>query len=87
MQNKKRVGFKVGSGPTARQGMPILKDGAEVGQVTSGTYSPVLKQGVGMGFVSTAFSKAGNVLEVSARGKPLAIEVCKTPFVPARYVK
>ena len=40
--------------------MIIVKDGLEVGKVTSGTFSPILKKPIGMGYVSTDLSKVIN---------------------------
>ena len=53
----KRVGFMIESGPPAGEGSLILMDGKEVGKVTSGTFSPILKKPIGMGYVKTEFSK------------------------------
>jgi len=53
----KRVGFMIENGPPAREGVVIIKDGNEVGKVTSGTFSPMLKKPIGMGYVSSDLSK------------------------------
>ena len=56
-------------------------DGTVVGEVTSGTQSPTLGQGIGMGYVPTALSKPGTELFVQVRDKLLRAEVVKLPFV------
>jgi aminomethyltransferase len=56
-------------------------DGTVVGEVTSGTQSPTLGQGIGMGYVPTALSKPGTELFVKVRDKLLRAEVVKLPFV------
>ncbi len=48
-----------------RQGMPILEGGA----VTSGTHSPMLDRGIGMGYVPAALAEAGTALTVDVRGR------------------
>lgn len=61
--------------------------GQPVGHVCSGTYSPILKKGVGMIFVPPALSAIGQQLTVVSKGKQFPIEVTKMPFVEARYYR
>lgn len=83
-----RVGLKVLEGAPAREGAEITsEDGAVIGRVTSGGFSPSLRQGVALGFVPPLHSDPGTQLKVLVRGKPQAAEVVKTPFVPHRYVR
>ncbi|TYZ69239.1 hypothetical protein PybrP1_007428 [[Pythium] brassicae (nom. inval.)] len=83
----KRVGFVV-EGAAAREGAQLLgADGAVVGTVTSGTFSPTLKQAVGMAYVRKDAAKLGTQLVVQARGKQQQVTVAKMPFVPANYYK
>ena len=49
--------------------------------MTSGTMSPCLKIGIGMGYVKPEFSKAGNNVYIKVREKLLKAEVVKLPFV------
>ena len=58
-----------------------------IGVVTSGGYSPVLKGGIALGFVTPAHAAVGTQLNVIVRGKPQRAEVVKAPFVPHRYVR
>ena len=51
-----------------------------MGEVTSGTMSPMLKVGIGMGYVATSHSKLGTEIFISVRGKNLNAKVVKTPF-------
>jgi aminomethyltransferase len=85
--SKKRVGFEVLEGASARGGVAITKDGVDVGKVTSGTFSPVLRKGVGMAYIASSSSKLGTKLTVTQRGKAQLIQVVKMPFVPAHYYK
>jgi aminomethyltransferase len=59
-----------------RQGMPI--DGG--GEVTSGTHSPTLDVGIGMGYVPAGLSAVGTELAVDVRGKLRQARVVKKPF-------
>jgi aminomethyltransferase len=52
----------------------------DVGEVTSGTFSPTLKTGIALALLSRGISE-GDVVKVDVRGKPLAMEVVKPPFV------
>jgi aminomethyltransferase len=64
--------------PRAEQ--PVLVDGAVVGEVTSGNFSPVLGHGIALAFVPPEL-EVGAEVEIDVRGKPLAAEVVPTPFV------
>jgi aminomethyltransferase len=64
-----------------RHGYKILKDGKEVGHVTSGTVSPILNKGIAMGYVAIEFAKIGTPLEIDIRGKRVPAVVIKPPFV------
>ncbi|MBC7568844.1 MAG: glycine cleavage system aminomethyltransferase GcvT [Spirosoma sp.] len=56
-------------------------DGNTIGEVTSGTQSPTLGKGIGLGYVPTALSKPGSEIFVKVRDKLLKAEVVKLPFV------
>jgi aminomethyltransferase len=83
-----RVGLKVLEGAPAREGAEIAdEDGAVIGKITSGGFSPTLRQGIALGFAPPLFSEPGTKLKVIVRGKAQACEVVKTPFVAHRYVR
>jgi aminomethyltransferase len=63
-----------------RQGNPILVGGEPAGEVTSGTMSPCLGVGIGMGYVPVAAAEPGTAIEVDVRGKPRAAEVRERPL-------
>ena len=69
-----------------RPGMPVLDgDGGRVGEVTSGTFSPSLRTGIGLALIDAAAGvEEGAELTVDVRGRPQAVEVVKPPFVPSR---
>ena len=59
-----------------RQGMPI----GGGGEVTSGTHSPMLDVGIGMGYVPSALASADTELVIDVRGKPRRARVVKKPI-------
>ena len=82
-----RVGLLVEGAP-AREGAVITDpDGADIGVVTSGAYSPTLRRPIAMGFVPPRFAKPGTQLGVSVRERIQAATVTTLPFVPHTYVR
>jgi aminomethyltransferase len=73
---RKLVPFVMEEKAIPRQGMPI--EGG--GEVTSGTHSPMLDVGIGMGYVPAAQSKQGTELSIDVRGKPRRARVVKKPI-------
>jgi aminomethyltransferase len=57
-------------------------DGAEVGEVTSGTFSPSLRVGIGLALLDRGVAE-GDELTLDVRGRPSAVRVVKPPFVPS----
>jgi aminomethyltransferase len=82
--SRRLVGLQVAPGGVPRPEFPILNDDKPVGRVTSGTFSPTLKQNIAMGYVPVGLSDVGRQLAVEMRGKPAAAEVVALPFVPHR---
>ena len=86
--SRKRVGLLVGKGAPARQHADIVTaDGAKVGEVTSGGFSPVAQANIAMGYVEKAHSKVGTELKVVVRGKENNATVAKMPFIPTTYYR
>ena len=66
-----------------RAHLPVLAGGEPVGEVTSGTFSPTLKKGIGLALLSTAAGVGeGDEVVVDVRGRPAPVRVVKPPFVP-----
>jgi aminomethyltransferase len=77
---KKLVAFKmVGKSAPPRPHYPIWVNGANAGVVTSGTQSPALNLGIGLGYVPTEFAKPGAKMEIEIRGKRFAAVVVPKP--------
>ena len=68
-----------------RPGMPVLAaEGSRIGEVTSGTFSPSLRTGIGLALLDTAAGvEEGAQLTVDVRGRPQDVEVVRPPFVPS----
>ena len=73
---QKLVPFVMTEKAVPRQHMPI----AGGGEVTSGTHSPMLDIGIGMGYVPAASAKSGTELVIDVRGRPRKAEVVKKPI-------
>jgi aminomethyltransferase len=79
--SRKLVGFEMIDRGIPRQHYTIHDEaGSKIGEVTSGTMSPSLKTGLGMGYVQTAYSEPGTPLLVNIRDKLLKSRVVKLPF-------
>src|SRR5437764_1792028 len=78
---RRLAGFKLTGKGIARHGYPVVREGERIGEVTSGTMSPVLKEPIGLAYVPTALAKDGSTFEIEIRSKPVAARVVKTPFV------
>ncbi len=79
---RKLVGFKLLSRGIPRHGYPIASPSGEViGEVTSGTMSPCLKEGIGMGYVAADYSAKGSKIAIVIRGRQLEAEVVGLPFI------
>lgn len=80
--SKKLVGFEMIDRGIPRHDYPIADaNGNIIGKVTSGTQSPSLNKAIGLGYVSSNFSKVDTELFVIIRDKPVKAKVCKIPFL------
>jgi len=75
-----RVGLRMVERAIPRKGFTVIKDGAKIGEVTSGTFSPLLQQGIGMAFVPPTYSAVGTKVEMDVRGHGVEAGVCAMPF-------
>ena len=66
-----------------RAHMAVTRDGAPVGEVTSGTFSPTRRAGIGLALLATGVQE-GDEVEVDVRGRTSRMRVVKPPFVPSR---
>ena len=78
---RKLVGFELNERGIPRQGYDIVDEkGQKIGIVTSGTMSPSLHIGIGLGYVPSEFSQAGNKIQIQIRKKTIPATVVKLPF-------
>jgi len=78
---RKLIGFQMAEPGIPRAHYEITDAaGATIGEVTSGTQSPCLGKGVGLGYVTTAQSTPGNEIFIKVRNKALKANVVKLPF-------
>lgn len=78
---KRLVGFELLERGIPREGYAIQNAlGQEIGKVTSGTQSPSLSKGIGLGYVDTSFAVVGEEIYISVRNKQLKAQIVKLPF-------
>ena len=63
-----------------RTGCNVLYNGNLIGNVTSGTMSPTMKNGIGMGYIEKSYLTIGCVLDIDIRGKLKKAKIVKGPF-------
>ncbi len=84
--NKKFVGLLLGTSDIASAGDAICGGGAEVGQITSCVYSPMLVQTIALGYVQKDFWETGTAVAVKRNGMSIPAKVADLPFVAGRDV-
>jgi aminomethyltransferase len=78
---RKLVGFELLERGIPRQHYPILdKEGNPIGEVTSGTLSPMLSKGIGMGYVEVEYAKKDTEIWIGIRNKQVPARVVRPPF-------
>ena len=75
------VGLEMEGRNVPRAGYPVHFEGRQIGEVTSGSFSPTLKKGVALGVVERAARAAGTDVEILVRGKAQPAKVVPLPFV------
>lgn len=79
--DRKLVGFELEGRGIPRHGYEIVDaDGNVIGEVTSGTMSPSLSKGIGLGYVPSDLAKAGTEILIQVRKKAIPATVVKLPF-------
>ncbi len=80
--SRKLVGFVMQDRGIPRHGYELQNEAGEIiGQVTSGSQSPMLSKGIGMGYVQTAYASVGTDIWVAVRKRKLRARVTRPPFV------
>jgi aminomethyltransferase len=79
--SRKLIAFELDEKGIPRQGYAILDiDDNEIGIVTSGTMSPSLKKGIGLGYVKKEHSKRDNKIFIQIRKKSIPATIVRLPF-------
>ena len=75
-------GFILNERGIPRHGYELVNsEGIVIGKVTSGTMSPILSKGIGMGYIAKEYSAFGTQIWVKIRNKTVSAEVVKVPFI------
>ena len=77
---RRLTGIVLTGGGVPRPGCKVFKGGKELGELASATYSPTLRKGIGVGYLSEPGLKPGEALEVEIHGKRVPAQVSKVPF-------
>jgi aminomethyltransferase len=77
---EKLAAFVIDGRGIPRSGNPILGGGVIIGTVTSGTFSPSLGIGIGMGYVRSDLADPGNRVEIDVRGRVREAEIRSKPL-------
>ncbi|MDA4112374.1 MAG: glycine cleavage system aminomethyltransferase GcvT [Thaumarchaeota archaeon] len=80
----KRVAFSMIEPGIPRHGYNVMFAGQKIGQVTSGTFSPVLRNGIGMGYVPSQISGLGQRISILMRDAEKYSEITQTPFYDSK---
>lgn len=81
-------GFELLQPGIPRQGYKIYSSQNElIGEVTSGTLSPILQRGIGIGFVKPKWGSVGEEIEIAIRSNRVKAKIVETPFVRKKEKK
>ena len=79
--SRKLIAFVMQEKGIPRQHYEIVnKDEEKIGEVTSGTMSPMMNKGIGMGYVKSEYAEAGNEIYIKIRKKVLKAEIVNIPI-------
>ena len=79
---RKLVGFVVNEEKAfPRHGYELRSDGKSIGNVTSGTVSPTLAKGIGLGYVAARHAQPDSFFAVNIRNKDVSATIVKIPFI------
>lgn len=78
--SQRLVGLRLDERGVARQGYKLFAEDIPIGEVTSGTISPLTREGIAMGWLQTAYAAPGQKVKIEIRGQKVAATVVKPPF-------
>jgi aminomethyltransferase len=77
---KKLVGLELEGPRIARQGSAVKSGSAQIGEVTSGTFSPTLQKSIAMAYVDAGHAVEGQAIEIDLRGSIVPAKIVPLPF-------
>ena len=77
---RKSVGIEMIDKGIPRTGYKVFKDGIEIGEVTTGTQSPMTKRNIGLALIDTKFAEIGTELEIEIRKNRAKAVIVEKPF-------
>ena len=79
--DRRLIAFELDERGIPRQGYDIVDgNGNKIGEVTSGTMSPSLGKGIGMGYVPTIMKSVGTQIHIQIRKNAVPATIVKLPF-------
>lgn len=85
---RKRIGLVLTDKGIAREGAELLNaQGEKIGTLTSGGFSPTLKQSIGQGYVPVEYAAEGTEIQVVVRGNAIPAKITKMPFLKPKTKK
>jgi aminomethyltransferase len=78
--DRRLVGLKLEGRAIARHGYPVLHAGEQVGEITSGSWSPTLGEAIALAYVPASLARLGTALTVQIRGREEPALVVRRPF-------
>ena len=79
--SKNLVSFLMEERGIPRKGYEIFVEDKKIGEVTSGTQSPLLKKGIGLGYVNIPYNKSNQQIFICIRNKLIKAKIIKAPFI------
>ncbi|WP_332647009.1 glycine cleavage system aminomethyltransferase GcvT [Lysinibacillus sp. 54212] len=77
---RKIAGIEMSGKGIPRHGYKVFKNGEEIGEVTTGTQSPMTKRNIGLALIDAKFAELGNEVEIEIRNKRIPAVIVETPF-------
>lgn len=79
--SRKLIPLKITGRGVARNGHQVYFADEKIGEITSGSYSPSLKQGIAMAYLKSDYTTPGTKIEIKIRKRLVKAEVIEGPFV------
>ncbi|MEK4091412.1 MULTISPECIES: glycine cleavage system aminomethyltransferase GcvT [unclassified Viridibacillus] len=77
---RKSIGIEMIDKGIPRHGYPVFKGDTQIGEVTTGTQSPLTKRNIGLALIDSEYAELGQELEIEIRNRRLKVVTTATPF-------